>query len=340
MLKLSQQRYYGSKPRPSFDGEAQFDPAIERSIGWWHAIAGFLNSSFDEEPLVEPISLQTTLDTWDEPITGMQFIRIPGGTFMMGAPEGEVGRCEDETLHEVTVSPFWIGQFQVTNRQYSLFDKEHVSGRGGFYSFDVRTGQLVVVDRHESPDVVRKRFGHPQKPAMSISWNSAHEFANWITRHSPTGRQFELPTEAQWEYACRGGTTTARFWGDSAASARHFANVYDLSKREQFRLNWDCHPFESNEYGTTPVGSLQANQFGLYDMLGNVWEWCRDIYDPKAYAKHDSHDPLYLGSGKRRVRRGGGWLSCPMAIRSSARRGFSPEFSAYPVGLRLVMKDG
>jgi formylglycine-generating enzyme required for sulfatase activity len=216
---------------------------------------------------------------------GIKLVLIPKGTFMMGSPASEQGRDDDETQHEVTISEdYYLGVFEVTQAQY-----EKVIGTNPSYF-----QRAKVAD--QSADL----------PVESVSWDDAVEFCKRLSdlpEEKKAGRVYRLPTEAEWEFACRAGSTTAYSFGASSKSLDDYAwNVGNSGDQ------------------THPVGEKKANAWGLYDMHGNVWEWCSDWYyeNPKG-AFIDPSDPK---EGLFRVIRGGG-LGLGAAYCRSARRYWS-----------------
>jgi formylglycine-generating enzyme len=247
--------------------------------------------------------------TWTEPITGMEFVWVPAGCFMMGSNSGEA-RLNEKPLHEVCVDGFWMVKHEVTNKQYRKYKSEHNSG-------DYRGISLNGDDQ----------------PAVSVSWNDAKAFAKWLSQQS--GQTFSLPTEAQWEYAARAGTKTERFWGNDPDDACKYANVRDQTIKNKWNLS-DIHNCNDSYAVTAPVGSFKANNFGLYDMLGNVWEWCEDVYDSDAYKKHERNNPLITSGGVERVLRGGGWIDDGRYCRSACRLWAPPADRYQSIGFRLA----
>ncbi len=264
-------------------------------------------------------------NTWTEPVTGLEFLRIPAGTFIMGSPETEEGRFNSEgPQHEVTLSEFRLAATTVTNRQYRLYNPEHTSQ-------EVRGHSLNGEDL----------------PAVYVNWDDAQGFIEWLNAQgqaSPPGRgqgwvsgEFCLPSEAQWEYACRAGTGTARFWGNNPDEAAAYANVYDRAKKDVHNYGWAHHDCDTGFAVTSPVGSFEPNAFGLYDTLGNIWEWCRDIYAENAYNQHKRLDPIYAtGTGEDRVLRGGSWLAVPRRVRCAFRGLYAPSLRYHNIGFRLA----
>jgi formylglycine-generating enzyme required for sulfatase activity len=227
----------------------------------------------------------------------MEFVRIHPGSFLMGSGEAEFGRAADEgPLRKVRISrSFFLGRFEVTQAQWKA-----VMGY--------------------NPSVFRLQPNADQLPADMISWNDAMAFVTKINQMG-IGR-FRLPTEAEWEYACRAGTTTAYYWGDNGSQPT-------LSK-----YAWGYSRAEGKSH---PVGTLLPNAWGLYDMTGNVWEWCRDWF--QRYDPSDTLDPRGPETGERKIYRGGSWYNEPEALRSANRHGHAPKGNGgLNAGFRLVME--
>jgi formylglycine-generating enzyme required for sulfatase activity/serine/threonine protein kinase len=248
---------------------------------------------------------------------GMAFVRIPGGEFVMGSPDLEAGRDVDETQHTVTLSrPFWMGIREVTQADF-----ERVMGTNPSW-FSPNGGGASVL-----PGVDSGRH-----PVDSVTWQQASEFCvrlSDLPEERALGRVYRLPTEAEWEYACRAGTTTPFSFGESADSTL---------------ANFDGNnPYGSGLIGTalnrtTEVGSFAANPYGLYDMHGNVWEWCADWYDKDYAAQGALADPVGPLSGDFRTLRGGSWYSHSNQMRSGFRNSAlpSPEKAEPTWGFRVV----
>jgi len=264
------------------------------------------------------IPLQPRIENGRESVTGMEFVWIPGGCFEMGSQNIETGRNSDETpVHEVCVDGFWMGKYEVTNAQYRRYK-----------SF------------HDSKEYHGKSLDSEKQPVVRVSWKDAKAFANWLTQKYGGHYIFRLPTEAEWEYACRAGTKTARFWGDDPDVACRYENIYDRSINRYHRsiniIEKRLHNCDDGYVATAPVGNFQPNGFGLHDMLGNIGEWCEDIYNKDAYSKHYLNNPIYSGSGTRRVHRGGNWYNFPRDARCAIRKGNSADVRYGSLGFRLV----
>lgn len=253
--------------------------------------------------------------TWREPVTGIQFVWVPGGCYLMGSPLSEDSRHMDEgPVHEVCVKDLWFGKYEVTNEELRKLHPDHNSG---------------AFEKHS--------LNGDRQPAVHLSWEDAKSFAQWLTEQNGGQYRFRLPTEAEWEYAARGGTSTSRYWGDDSQGACEYENVADLTAQKLW--GWqDIHPCDDGYAATAPVGSFQPNGFGLYDMLGNASEWCEDIYGVDMYANYDRDNPLHRGwgAGLDRVVRGGHWHGGPESSRSASRASGMPRAMNDDLGVRLV----
>jgi formylglycine-generating enzyme required for sulfatase activity len=162
-----------------------------------------------------------------------------------------------------------------------------------------------------------------EHPVVDVNWNDAVAFCEWLSRKE--GKTCRLPTEAEWEYACRAGTTTRYSCGDDAQGLADVGKVADAGAREQIAQ------------GTTSVGTFRPNAFGLYDMHGNVSEWCADWYDPNYYANSSGDDPSGPSLGSSRVCRGGSWSGTAGLCRSALRGRYSPEYRRGYLGFRVLL---
>ncbi|MDF1816771.1 MAG: formylglycine-generating enzyme family protein, partial [Verrucomicrobiales bacterium] len=233
---------------------------------------------------------------------GMEMVFLPPGKFQMGSPENKEDRLDDEVLHEVELTRgFWLGKYEVTQRAW-----------------------IAVMGENPSS------FPNLNAPVEKVSWNDVTKFCEILTEREwnagrlPANWQYALPTEAQWEYACRAGTETPFFWGKTLNGKR---------------ANCDG----TNPYGTVitgpyiqrtaTVGSYQPNPWGLYDMHGNVYEWCLDWYGEYEVGKPDPQGPV---SGENRVMRGGSWFDLAGDCRSALRLRNNPEFSDFDIGFRVA----
>lgn len=277
--------------------------------------------------------------TWKESLTGMEFIWIPEGCFAMGSPQGERGRSDDEgPVREVCVDGFWMGAREVSRGEFARFaaatDYRTDAERQGFSW--VYTGTWS-----SRPGIHWGSAGFDQTdahPVVHVSWNDAGAMARWLMEHH--SGEFRLPTEAEWEYACRAGTETARFWGENEDSACEHSNGADRTAQDRFPA-WVVSECEDGFIFTAPTGNFRPNGFGLFDMLGNVWEWVHDNYQEDAYKTLPSMNPLHLAPKAERVARGGSWNSKPDALRCANRDVLqTADRRSDDLGFRLIRKTG
>jgi len=230
------------------------------------------------------------------PDVSVRFSFIPAGKFLMGSPLDEAGRGVDEVQHYVMLSkPFYVSTTTVTQEQYAAVMGDNPSDAKGM-----------------------------KLPVETVTWEEAAEFCRRLSIR--TGRNIRLPTEAQWEYACRAGTTTPFNTGRKLPRDR--AN-YAMTSYPGNRRNANA------EGATVPVGSFKPNPWGLYDMHGNVWQWCSDWYGD--YPAGNAIDPKGSDKGASRVLRGGTWRSNPCRCRSARRQECAPDVRDNGVGFRLCL---
>jgi len=278
--------------------------------------------------------MQTPGSVWRDPYLGMEFVWVPGGCFEMGC--GSWTRsCDDDEypVHEVCVDGFWMGRYEVTNEQFVRFLNE-VSEGIRVDDDDVHYQREIIFDwrcdgcgdwKHGinwtggNFRLVNSKENHP---TVLVTWYGAKAFAKWLSEK--TGYKFRLPTEAEWEYACRSAGKKVKHATSTGAISHDLANYAGTGGRDR----WRC---------TSPVGSFPANRLGLYDMSGNVWEWCEDWYD-KYYSRSPKNNPRGSSGGTYRVLRGG---SCyyDRGLRCANRNRDLPVYRYDLIGFRLVCVD-
>jgi sulfatase modifying factor 1 len=287
---------------------------------------------------------------------GTKLVLIPAGEFQMGSRESaeELAKAykgygappasvfQDEyPLHRVRITkPFYLGVHEVTAGQFRQFVKD--TG----YKTDAEKGTLFAGALGWNPDTKKfelnetyswRKAGFEQTdhhPVVNVSWNDAVAFCEWLSRKE--GKTCRLPTEAEWEYACRAGTTTRYHHGDDPEGLAQVGNVADATAKETFP-DWKSTIAARDGYAfTAPVGKFKPNAFGLYDVHGNVWEWCVDWYAADYYKASPLEDPKGPDSGTSRVLRGGSWGNWPDGARSAFRYRDDPadRFGSY--GFRLA----
>ena len=289
-----------------------------------------------------PQAGQVFRDTLSDGTRGPALVVIPAGEFQMGSPESEAGRGSDERRHRVKIEKtFALGQYEVTVGEFRRFvaaknyqtDAEKNAGgsEGCFISY--REGNEWKYGYRAGFSWKKPNFQQGEDhPVVCVSWNDALAYVKWFSQE--TGQTYRLPTEAEWEYAARAVTPTARYWGDDPSQACRYANVADRTAEQTF-LGWTIHDCTDGYVYTAPVGSFQPNAWKLYDMLGNVWEWTCSEWDEK-YGGAESRCSTNNGTTGARAVRGGSWFYFPVRVRSALRFWYDPTHRNYYRGFRLA----
>ncbi len=258
-----------------------------------------------------------------------EMVLIPAGTYLRGVPEAEQKReggadNDARPIRSVTIpAPFWLGRFPVTRGEFAAFvnNTGYKAGDKAYTTEPDAKGNLTWEERSG-----RGWFnpGFPQTdrdPVVCVNHDDAMAYIEWLNDKTKGG--YRLPSEAEWEYAARARTKTARYWGDGRDNANLYANVADRSLMTRLKAKFDPERFFDCDDGyvfTAPVGSFKANDFGLYDMLGNVWEWCADNWhDSYNGAPDDGSAWITGGDSGRCVLRGGSWGNFPRNVRAGVR---------------------
>lgn len=342
---------------PSCRGGSPFPPLSFLGAALCCAAAAWAASPpLPEQPATAPARLTNSL--------GMQFVLVPAGSFMMGSdevpqalardyPQLEAKRftdlADEAPRHRVVISrAFYLGQHEVTVGQFRRFvqasgyrAESDADGTGG-YGYNPRYDPAATErgDAFEGRDT-RYSWRNPgfaqgdDHPVVNVTWNDAQALAAWLSARE--GRRYRLPTEAEWEYACRAGARTRYAHGDDPKGLLANANVFDQDSAANWpRWRQQALPGRDGYAFTAPVGSFAPNAFGLHDMSGNAWEWTADWYGEDYYARSPAVDPQGPQQGSVRVRRGGSWHTWPLYARC-AYRNWNTEQTRYPlVGMRLV----
>ena len=258
-----------------------------------------------------------------------EMVSIPGGSFMMGSNANDTEAEDDEKpQHNVEVKAFSMGKFEVTKAQYAAFIADNRTYQDkGCYAWDGTSWVMQADKSWRDP-------GFPQTdahPVTCVSFDDAQAYIQWL--NVKTKQKYRLPTEAEWEYAARASTTTRRFWGDDPSDACLYANGADQTAQKTF-TNWTgIHECEDGFVYTAPVGHYKPNKFGLYDMLGNAWEWTCSGYSKKY---NNSEKKCINNANVARVLRGGSWYNYPLRLRSAYRLSGPASVRFLNLGFRLV----
>ena len=299
-----------------------FDPATAQARQQAAAVAGNLTLSLDLNGV------------------NLELARIPGGRFVMGSTNG---LPDEAPVAVVEVQPFWMGRYEVANRQFRQFASEHESRTEDRHGY-----QFGVVGYDED---------QPDQPAVRVSWDEATAFCRWVSER--TGRHVSLPTEAQWEWASRAGAETPFWFGGLDVDYSSFANLGD-KKLAEFAADTSLDDYSAarpmvnpNRYDdwiprddrfddgglvTVSIGQYRPNPWGLSDMHGNAWEWTRSAYRPYPYLDRDGRNDLGSVTAAR-VARGGSWYDRPKRATSSYRLAYPPWQRVFNVGFRIICED-
>lgn len=300
---------------------------------------------------------------------GMKFVQVPAGSFLMGSednaarlirdyPQYDMQRfagfiADELPVHQVRITrPFFLGQHEVTVGQFRRFiaasghvPESEADQTGGYgYNPAHDPAKPENKDAFEGRDrrYSWKNPGFPQgedHPVLNVTWHDAVAMAKWLSQQE--GRTYRLPTEAEWEYACRAGTRTLHPLGDDPQALIRIANIFDADAAPYWK-NWQQNALKGHDgYAfTAPVGQFAPNAFGIHDMLGNAWEWVSDWHDDRYYARSPAADPQGPEYGSVKVRRGGSWHTWSLYTRCGFRNWNTPETRYALVGMRLLLEAG
>jgi len=301
----------------------------------------------EEAPAVEP-----EFDTVTNSI-GMTLARIPAGEFVMGGniPAADMAKMTGEDIsrfadqwpqHEVVISkPFYMGQTEVTRAQFEQFVVEEnfvTYAEEVDWSYSVKGGEWVRVAHKNwrNPFFLQG----PDHPVVSVTYSDLVAFCEWLS--GKEGKTYRLPTEAEWEYAYRAGSTAVYPWGESGADAEGWGNGADSTVREQ-QPHWETYDWNDGYAQTAPVARFKPNRYGLYDMFGNVWEWCGDYYDERYYDVSPEVDPPGPDESSEKPDphhslRGGSWSSEPFRNHCGWRDASGEIGQGEDMGFRVVLE--
>jgi formylglycine-generating enzyme required for sulfatase activity len=268
---------------------------------------------------------------------GAPMVLVPAGEFMMGSPDGE-GDKDEHPRHKVALSAFYLDKYEVTNRFFQQFAQQT-----SYRTTAEQEGKAWALTAAGKPEEVsgahwRKPEGgvtvfdsnREEHPVVSVSWEDAQAYCRWAGKR--------LATEAEFEYATRAGTETKYWWGNGNPGSRRVANIGDESAKRQYSDWIIMTGYDDGYVRTAPVGSFEANPFGLHDMTGNVWEWTADWYDEQYYGSRPPKNPKGPSKGDYKVFRGGSWNAVPGLVRSALRLRMLPSTRLDPY--RLPLRPG
>jgi formylglycine-generating enzyme required for sulfatase activity len=260
---------------------------------------------------------------------GPKMVWIPAGTFRMGDIQNG-GDRDEQPVHEVSVERFAMSRYEITHAEFVRFlnaVKREGSQEKPWFETKAEDADSHIVG---STGNFQVEAGYENHPMIRISWYGATAYAEWLSEQ--TGQEYRLPTEAEWEYAARAGTETSRYWGNAPDGACRYANVHDNTSKEENGFSWTNHNCTDGYAKTAPVGRFEPNAFGLFDMLGNVWEWTCSEYEREYRGK----EPHCVKSAGRFAARGASWDSRAGRARSANRSWDAPTTRLVGLGVRLV----
>lgn len=285
------------------------------------------------KPFVRPAVLKSGAAADPKTAALANMVLITETLFERGDLSGE-GQANERPAHWVRVGDFWMGKYEVTNREYLEFveatGRHQPEWRDPASKYHYQFGS----------DNFYKKLGtalyDPDYPVVGVSWYDAEAYCEW--KSLQTGMKFRLPTEAEWELAARSSDAKNKYsWGGGAPQIAKGGNIADESLKAVFpdlRMIWRA--YDDNFVYTAPVGKFGANAYGLYDMTGNVWEWCSDWFSETEYQRKNGNNPAGPATGKEKAVRGGSWSDTPEKLRVTFRRGMPPAFRSNNLGFRAV----
>jgi len=271
-----------------------------------------------------------------------EMVLVNAGSFMMGCVDEQGGECYDDEkpAHPVTITDdFYLGKYPVTNAQYSAFLNEKGNQTECGVQWIDLSGKWSDAARCHilaEGNIFRAESGYENHPVVYVSWYGAKAYCDWLI--AKTGRNYRLPTEAEWEYAARGGhlapARQTKYAGRN--NADEVAWYWENSGDKRLSGSWDADILKTNNCQPRSVGAKNANVLGLYDMSGNVWEWCNDWYDADYYKNSPIKYPKGPNSGTLSVLRGGSWYDNASYVRVAVRMEGDPKGQAIEIGFRVA----
>ena len=277
--------------------------------------------------LLAALGILETGDVFRDCQTCPEMVVVPAGSFLMGSPPTEEGHHDSQgPQHRVTIAdPFAVGKYEVKRSEYAEFVQAT-----GLTDGKCNTSEGDdTIHSWRDPDFAQGA----DHPVVCVSWDDARAYVNWLSRK--TGKSYRLPSESEWEYVARGGTHTARYWGEGVEGQCRHANGRDLSDKLSAEHGWTAPCDDGYEY-TAPVGLFTKNGFGLHDVLGNVWEWTQDCWNDSYTGAPGDGRAWETGDCHRRVLRGGDWAYEPWGIRSAFRNYNRIGYRSDRVGFRVA----
>ncbi|MDH3658745.1 MAG: SUMF1/EgtB/PvdO family nonheme iron enzyme [Alphaproteobacteria bacterium] len=300
-------------------GRSVYQATNERQLPW--VATSFFYKPIhirpDPENATRPEPVQAPASPFHDCPHCPEMVVIPGGGFLMGSADGEPGRSRNEgPQRRVEIRSFALGKYEVTFADW----RTCIEGGGCSHQPEMGAGET---DRH---------------PVSNVSWHDVRGYVAWLS--AETGETYRLPSEAEWEYATRGGENARFFWGDDVAQACDYANGYDQTSLKKFDYALNALTCDDGHAGTAPVGSFAPNGFDLHDLSGNVWEWVEDVYHDTYRGAPEDGSAWISGDDAVRVLRGGSWNFIASSLRSAKRDWEEPIFRSNTTGFRVARDLG
>jgi len=261
-----------------------------------------------------------------------EMVGIPAGSFWMGSPDNDKNAQPDEIpRRKINIAAFSLGKYEVTRGQFAAFVADTGYATSVCFIWNGEAWEKQNDKNWRNP-------GYSQTdsdPVTCVSYNDVLAYIAWLNNQVKPAKSYRLPTEAEWEYAARAGTDTLRYWGNDAAASCQFANVADKSAQQRFNRSTSVFACNDNYVYTAPVGRFKVNNFGLHDMLGNVWEWTCSAYT----AQYDGNETQCTNTDNERSVRGGSWSNDPEDVRFANRLGDTADVASNVAGFRLPRTD-
>ncbi len=271
-----------------------------------------------------------------------EMVTIQGGSFKMGSKDGD---ADEKPMHQVTLASYKMGKYEVTFNEFAAFIeatnyKTDADKQGYSYTYNPEWEKKKGVNWQCGENGEKRTEKDANKPVIHVSWNDATAYCQWLSRK--TGKTYRLPTEAEWEYAAGNGAKHTKYsWGDKVPETGD--KVADSKNPQAPKKYLTCSSkFEGNKnscFFSSDVGSYAANELGLYDISGNVWEWCSDWYDKGYYSKSEAKNPKGPANAENKAIRGASWVYDQASSRVAYRSNANPTLRNYNIGFRVVCVD-
>lgn len=278
-------------------------------------------------------------DVFTDCETCPELVVVPAGAFILGTMVENDEKREHPAESDLTLirvrRRFAMGRYEITRAQFAEFATATEWRQGtACRTWDFERSRFTAGEDGDWRSPSFPKTPRDDHPAVCVDWFDARDYAEWLSEK--TGQHYRLPSETEWEYAAKAGTDTLRHWGNDPFDGCDYANTFDRSGEDAYPLAWEAAPCRDGYADLAPVGSLQPNAFGLYDMIGNVWEWAEDCSSQSYVGRPKDERPWVWDDCARRIQRGGSWITAPARSRSSYHGDGRPADRAVFFGFRVV----